>query len=199
MAIVESPVATLDSPLSRTAKLGPTDYWNDSCAVDELAYAIERGATGATSNPSIVLEVLAKERTVWVPRVRELAAANPGWTEVELTWALVEEMAVRGAATLAPIHAREAGRKGWLSVQINPANYTSFDRMIEQSASIREPRAQPPGQVPGDSHGHRGARGGDRARRQHQRHGLVHGQPGGRGSRGGRARSGPAGRVGGQP
>ena len=133
MAIVDSPAATLDSPLTRTSKLGPTDYWNDSCAVDELAYAIDRGATGATSNPPIVLEVLAKERGFWVPRVRELATAKPGWTEVELTWALVEEMAIRGAATLAPIHAREHGRKGWLSVQVNPANYPSLDRMVEQA------------------------------------------------------------------
>jgi transaldolase len=133
MAIVDSPAATLDSPLARTARLGPTDYWNDSCAVEELAYAIERGATGATSNPPIVLEVLAKERSFWVPRIRELADAHPGWTEIELTWALIEEMAMRGAATLAPIHAREHGRKGWLSVQVNPANYPSVDRMVEQA------------------------------------------------------------------
>ena len=35
----------------------PTDYWNDSCAIAELEYAVERGATGATSNPVIVGEV----------------------------------------------------------------------------------------------------------------------------------------------
>ena len=123
----------LDTPLSRTARLGPTDYWNDSCAVDELAYAIERGATGATSNPSIVLDVIGKEKAHWVPRVRELAAANPAWTEVDLTWAIIEEMAVRGASVLAPIHARESGRKGWLSVQTNPANYPDSARIVEQA------------------------------------------------------------------
>ena len=133
MAIVDSPVSTIDSPLSRTAQLGPTDYWNDSCAVSELAYAIERGAVGATSNPSIVLDVIGSEKAYWVPRVREMAALNPAWTEVELTWAIVEEMAVRGAAMLAPIHQRENGRKGWLSVQTNPANYPSRDRMVEQA------------------------------------------------------------------
>ena len=122
----------VDSPLLRTAQLGPTDYWNDSCAVDELAYALERGATGATSNPSIVLEVIGKENGFWVPRVRELAAANPTWTEVELTWAVVEEMALRGATLLAPIHERSKGRRGWLSVQTNPANYPDRGRMVEQ-------------------------------------------------------------------
>jgi transaldolase len=110
-----------------------TDYWNDSCAVDELAYAIERGATGATSNPTIVHEVLFKEKEHWVPRVRELAAANPTWSEVELTWALVEEMVTRGAAVLKPVFEREAGRKGRLSAQLNPANYRDPARMVEQA------------------------------------------------------------------
>jgi len=51
-----------DSPLLRMTQETPTQYWNDSCAVDELTYAIERGATGATSNPSIVLEVFKEEQ-----------------------------------------------------------------------------------------------------------------------------------------
>jgi transaldolase len=123
----------VDSPLLRTTQGSGTDYWNDSCAVDELAYAIDRGATGATSNPGIVLEVLKKEKAHWVPRIHELAAANPAWTEVELTWAIVEEMAVRGAGVLAPVFEREGGRKGRLSVQTNPANYPDAGRMVEQA------------------------------------------------------------------
>lgn len=126
-------MTSIDCPLLRTAHLGQTDYWNDSCAADELGYAIERGATGATSNPIIVLDVIGKEKARWVPRVRELAAANPTWTEVELTWTIIEEMAVRGAGLLSPIYVRESGRKGWLSVQINPANYRDPARMVEQA------------------------------------------------------------------
>ena len=123
----------VDSPLLRMTRETPTAYWNDSCAVEELAYAIDRGATGATSNPSIVLDVMKKEKVHWVPRVRELAEANPSWTEVELTWATIEEMAVRGAGILAPVFEREGGRKGRLSVQTNPANYPDAVRMVEQA------------------------------------------------------------------
>lgn len=123
----------VDGPLLRTTQNSETDYWNDSCGVDELTYAIDRGATGATSNPSIVLEVMKKEKSHWVPRVHELAATNPAWTEVELTWAIVEEMAVRGAGLLAPVFEREGGRKGRLSVQTNPANYPDAGRMVEQA------------------------------------------------------------------
>ena len=65
-----------DSPLLRMTQDTPTQYWNDSCAVEELRYAVERGATGATSNPSIVLEVMKKEKDHWVPRVREIAVEH---------------------------------------------------------------------------------------------------------------------------
>ena len=52
---------TISSPLLQTASTTPTDYWNDSCSVEELTYAIDRGAVGATTNPNIVLNVLTKE------------------------------------------------------------------------------------------------------------------------------------------
>ncbi|HYL41031.1 MAG TPA: transaldolase family protein [Candidatus Binatus sp.] len=121
-----------DSPLWRMATETPTDYWNDSCATAELEYAVARGATGATSNPTIVLEVMGKERARWLPRIRELAAEHPSWTEVELTWALIEEMAVAGAAILEPVFRATGGRKGRLSIQTNPANYRDPARMVEQ-------------------------------------------------------------------
>jgi transaldolase len=126
------PGELIDSPMLQTVSGRPTDYWNDSCAVDELRYAVDRGATGATSNPSIVLEVLGKERAYWQPRILELAAANPSWTEFDLTWAIVEAMAVRGAAILEPVFVREGGRKGRLSIQTNPTNYPNTAAMLEQ-------------------------------------------------------------------
>ncbi len=122
----------LDSPLLQMTRGTATDYWNDSCAVEELAYAIERGATGATSNPVIVGEVMKKEKARWVPRVREIAAEHAAWSEVEITWALIEEMGISGAGILEPVFEREDGRKGRLSLQTNPANYRDPDRMVEQ-------------------------------------------------------------------
>jgi len=126
------PTDLVDCPMLTTVTAFPTDYWNDSCALDELAYAIARGATGATSNPSIVLEVLRKERAYWTPRIREIAAADPTMTETDVTWAVVEEMAVRGAALLEPVFRREGGRAGRLSIQTNPANHPASDAMLAQ-------------------------------------------------------------------
>jgi transaldolase len=67
-------ITLVDSPLAWMVETTPTDYWNDSCAVAELDCAVARGATGATSNPVIIGEVM-KKKDHWVPRVREKEAA----------------------------------------------------------------------------------------------------------------------------
>ena len=129
-------LTAVDSPLMRMVESTPTDYWNDSCAMTELEYAIERGATGATSNPVIVGEVMKKEREHWVPRVREMAAGHPTWSEVETTWALIEEMGVRAAALLSPVFERHGGTKGRLSLQTNPVLYRDAAGMLEQALHL---------------------------------------------------------------
>ena len=45
------------SPLHQTVSTTPTDYWNDSCSLEELTYTIHHGAVGATTNPQIVMAV----------------------------------------------------------------------------------------------------------------------------------------------
>jgi transaldolase len=132
MVTAPAAAALIDSPLLWMVRETPTEYWNDSCSTAELEYALARGATGATSNPSIVLEVLRKEHAFWVPRVRAIALANPTWTETDITWAVVEEMAVRGAEILLPVFRDAGGLAGRLSVQTNPVNFPNTERMLEQ-------------------------------------------------------------------
>ncbi|HYM85001.1 MAG TPA: transaldolase family protein [Candidatus Dormibacteraeota bacterium] len=119
-------------PLARMAATTPTEYWNDSCAVAELEYAVARGAVGATSNPTIVGEVLRKELATWRPRVLEMRDTSPAATDVEITWRVVEEMAVRGATVLRPVFERDAGRRGRLSIQTDPTLHRDGDRMLVQ-------------------------------------------------------------------
>lgn len=125
--------ATEMCPLLQTATSTPTDYWNDSCSVEELRYAIARGAVGATSNPTIVHNVLKQEMTLWRDRILQLIADNPTWTEDRLTWKLFEEIAVRGAEMLLPVFEREKGRKGRLSIQTNPTFYRDPEALVEQA------------------------------------------------------------------
>ena len=121
------------TPLQRTASEFPTDYWNDSCNESELRYAIENGAVGATTNPTIVGTVMKQEYGIWAPRVQEIVAQNPTWTDQQVTWQVIEEMAIRGWKMLEPIYEAAHGQKGRLSIQINPTLNRSVERMAEQA------------------------------------------------------------------
>ena len=121
-----------DSPLGRTIETTATDIWNDSCAVDELEYAISYGAVGATANPTIVSDVWKADPAYWRSRVQVLAVERTDATEVDIAWAVVEEMSLRGAILLRTAFERFAGRQGRLSMQTDPTLYRSFDRMLQQ-------------------------------------------------------------------
>ena len=111
----------------------PTELWNDSCSVKELQFSMENGAVGATTNPVIVGNVLQKEMDLWEERIRNIVASNPRKNEVDLTWKLIEEMAINGARLLKPVFDEHKGKKGRISVQTNPQNYMSSDLMTEQA------------------------------------------------------------------
>ncbi len=121
------------SPLLQTVTATPTDYWNDSCSIEELTYGIQHGAVGATTNPQIVVMVLKKEGHLWHDRIVQIIAENPTWSENEITWKLVEEMALRGAKLLEPIYERHHGKKGRLSIQTNPQNYRNAEAIVKQA------------------------------------------------------------------
>src|SRR5450759_1954099 len=123
--------STGKGPLHQTASTTATDYWNDSCSVEELTYAIERGAVGATTNPTIVRDVLGKEMHLWSERIAEIITDNPTWTEDEITWRLIEEMAMRGAGLLLPAFEREGDMKGRLSIQTDPRLYRDAARIAD--------------------------------------------------------------------
>ena len=120
------------SPLARTVAETATDIWNNSCAVDELEYAIANGAVGATANPTIVHDVWKADPAYWRAVTAGLAAEHPGWTEVDLAWAIVEAMSVRAAPLLLPAFDRFEGRQGRLSVQTNPTFWRTPDQMLAQ-------------------------------------------------------------------
>lgn len=111
----------------------PSDYWNDSCSIEELTYAVEHGAVGATTNPTIVYGVLKKEMHLWKERIHAIIQENPTWDENAITWQLIEEMAACGAALLKPAFDRTRGKKGRLSIQTNPAFYRDAEAITRQA------------------------------------------------------------------
>lgn len=129
-------MSTKKTPLKLMVETTDTDYWNDSCSLEELAYAIENGAVGATTNPVIVYNVLKKELPLWKDRIIEIAADNPTFSEDEVAWQVIEEMAIKGSELLLPVFKRENGMKGRISIQTNAKFYRNTEAMVEQAVKF---------------------------------------------------------------
>ena len=127
---------TYKSPLHQMTQTTPTCLWNDSADIDELRYAIENGAVGATCNPVIALGILKKEIGIWKPRIQDLLREQPGATEDQIGWELIGELSVRAAKLLEPAFAEHRGRNGRLSVQTDPRLYRDAGAIVEQAVAF---------------------------------------------------------------
>lgn len=112
------------------------DFWNDSCAANELGEAVQNGASGATSNPVIVFTAVKSDPGTWMPVLDALISDRPEASEDELAWALIEAVGRKAAALLEPVHAETRGAKGFLSMQVNPKLYRSAARMAEHGRAL---------------------------------------------------------------
>lgn len=112
------------------------DLWNDSCDLDELSEAVERGAVGATSNPVIVSTVVKADPGTWNPRLQRLDRDHPGLSDEALAWKWVEAIAVMASRLLLPVFEHTQGAKGSLSVQVDPERARDPGKMIEQGRHL---------------------------------------------------------------
>ena len=125
-------------PLHEMTQTTPTCLWNDSAAEAELQYSIERGATGATCNPVIVLDVLKQEFGIWEGLIGRLIKAQPEAGEEEIAWQLVEQISKTRAELLRPIFQDSAGRNGRLSIQSDPRLYRNYGALVEQAVHFSQ-------------------------------------------------------------
>ncbi|MDR2094295.1 MAG: transaldolase family protein [Treponema sp.] len=121
------------SRLHQMTLTSPTEFWNDSCSTSELSASIKDGATGGTSNPTIVGQVLKKELDTWKPRILELIAQNPTASEDFIAWKIMEDITVNASKLLLPIYEKNKGRNGRLSIQTNAKFYRDAKSIVEQA------------------------------------------------------------------
>lgn len=133
--------------LHRTTLEHPTRFWNDGCEDKTLLRALEQGATGATSNPVLVLEAIEADPSRWREHTKRLARDFPTETEDDLAFRLVAEVAGHAADLLLPLFERDP-RQGRLCLQVGPKAFVSAPAMIHQARGFSRLRRNMAVKVP---------------------------------------------------
>ncbi|MGQ9629459.1 MAG: transaldolase family protein [bacterium] len=122
--------------LQRMADDTPTVFWNDSCVVEELRGALDNRATGATSNPPLVLRAIQRDQSKWDAELKHILTSEDDLSDREAAWRLIEGVIKEAASLLRPLYERSGGEEGLLSVQVDPTKYKDADFMINHALHL---------------------------------------------------------------
>lgn len=103
------------TPLQSLVATG-TKLWLDSVDPDEVARNRAFGATGATSNPIIIAELIESGR--FDDEVR--AFAENGLDDETIAWAMTDKLVGEAQKVFAPVWADTRGDDGWVSFELDP-------------------------------------------------------------------------------
>ncbi len=124
--------------LNQMAEYTSSEYWNDSCAINELKYALSNGATGATTNPVIVHTVLMQEMEQWRKNIARMIQRHANWTEEDLAWDVIHAMAGEAAEMLMPMYEDSQGNYGRICLQTDPRFYRNSQAIINQAKRFHQ-------------------------------------------------------------
>src|SRR5215211_6093399 len=103
------------TPLQSLVASG-TKLWLDSVDPDEIARNRAFGATGATSNPIIIADLLATGR--FDSDLQQLLKA--GRDDESIAWAMTDKLVTAAQAVFEPVWTETRGNDGWVSFELDP-------------------------------------------------------------------------------
>ena len=103
------------TPLQSLVASG-TKLWLDSVDPDEIARNRALGATGATSNPIIISDLLATGR--FDADIRTLIEA--GHDDEAIAWAMTDKLVRSAQDVFLPVWRETRGNDGWVSFELDP-------------------------------------------------------------------------------
>ena len=103
------------TPLQSLVKSG-TKLWLDSVDPDEIARNRAFGATGATSNPIIISDLLNTGR--FDADIK--AFAKQGLDDEAIAWAMTNQLVAAAQKVFEPVWAETKGNDGWVSFELDP-------------------------------------------------------------------------------
>ncbi len=106
----------MNSPLASLIQTG-TKLWLDSVDPDLVAASRKLGATGATSNPIIISNLIQSGR---YDQALSRLLGEKGLSTYDATWALTDEVVAAAQAVFLPVWQSTAGDDGYVSFEIDP-------------------------------------------------------------------------------
>ncbi len=103
------------TPLQSLVATG-TKLWLDSVDPDEIARNRALGATGATSNPIIIADLIQTGRF----DDDILAFAADGLDDEAIAWAMTDKLVKAAQEVFAPVWKETRGDDGWVSFELDP-------------------------------------------------------------------------------
>ena len=103
------------TPLQSLVQAG-TKLWLDSVDPDEIARNRKLGATGATSNPIIISDLIKTGR--FDAHLRTFLEA--GNDDVATAWLITDKLVADAQAVFEPVWAETKGNDGWVSFELDP-------------------------------------------------------------------------------
>ena len=121
----------MPTPLETLVSCG-TKLWLDSIDPDLVLENRKFGATGATSNPIIVSDLLKTGR--FDSQILQLV--EKGMSDVDIAWEMTDRLVKQAQEVFAEVHARKKGDDGYVSFELDPLLEASDCTLsIEQKAA----------------------------------------------------------------
>jgi transaldolase len=120
------------TPLQSLVAAG-TKLWLDSVDPDEIARNRAFGATGATSNPIIISDLLNTGR--FDADMKKFFAA--GKDDEEVAWAMTDKLVQDAQAVFEPTWHETKGNDGWVSFELDPLLEATENTMTEADKAKR--------------------------------------------------------------
>ena len=105
----------MPTPLETLVNSG-TKLWLDSIDPDLVLENRKFGATGATSNPIIVSDLLKTGRF----DTQILQLVEKGMSDVDIAWEMTDRLVKQAQEVFAEVHARTKGDDGYVSFELDP-------------------------------------------------------------------------------
>lgn len=127
-----------DGYFHKVARLTPTRLWINNPTVREARQSIEAGAISCTTNPTYAMKMLQSETDGRIAAqivdeaIRETADDALAADRVQ------QRLVKRILDEFLPLHDREPGRQGFVSIQGDPHRDTDADHMVDEALQYRK-------------------------------------------------------------